>query len=256
MRTNRETLYMQNTNANKRAPTARELVAAKRAQAPTAPPAPAPSTAVAVKSNQDYRSRYLDEVAPASIVGRMVKFSKQGTFITPDDEQELSEDAEFVALCDQTLIGWVKFNGPGEPPDREMGLLYDNYVMPPREALGDLDETQWPEGLDGKPGDVWQHHQYLPLQSTDTSEMFTFVTASKTGRRAVGNLLRHYDRMQKTCPGEFPVVRLRTGGFEHKDSRVGHVFTPVFVVCGRQPSDSTAKPDTSTGAFLNDEIGF
>ena len=61
--------------------------------------------------------------------------------------------------------------------------------------------------------------------------------SSKTGRRAVGNLLRHYDRMQRTHPEEFPVIRLRTGGFQHKDDRVGFVRTPVLVVCGRSPKD-------------------
>ena len=52
----------------------------------------------------------------------------------------------------------------------------------------------------------------------DTDEFFTFTTSSRTGRRAVGNLLRHYDRMQRANPDEYPVVRLKQGGFEHKDS--------------------------------------
>lgn len=119
---------------------------------------------------------------------------------------------------------------------------------------GDLDESQWDEGLDGRPADPWQHHQYLVLQDTETQELFTFVTSSQTGRRAVGNLLRHFDRTQKTKPDELPVVKLRTGGFQHKDSRVGFVTTPVFVVCGRTSRDSAAKPDTSTAGYLNDDI--
>jgi hypothetical protein len=32
------------------------------------------------------------------------------------------------------------------------------------------------------------------------------------------------------------------------------VDVPVFVVVGRAPRDSAAKPDTSIGAYLNDEI--
>ena len=135
-----------------------------------------------------------------------------------------------------------------------MGLLYDGFVMPARESLGDLDQKHWELGLDGQPADPWQHQMYLVLQHTETLELFTFVTSSKTGRRAVGNLLRHYDRMHKTHPGELPVVRLRTGGFQHKDARVGFVSTPVFVVCGRRPADSVAKPDTSTAAFIDDKL--
>ena len=116
--------------------------------------------------------------------------------------------------------------------------------------------ASWEDGLDGKPADPWQHHQYLVLQDTKTQELFTFVTSSPTGRRAVGKLLRHFNRTQKTHPDELPVVRLRTGGFQHKDRRVGWVSTPIFVVCGRTSRNSAAKPDTSTEAFLDDEIPF
>ena len=80
------------------------------------------------------------------------------------------------------------------------------------------------------------------------------MTSSKTGRRAVGNLLRHYDRLRRSNTDEVPVVRLRTGGFKHKDDRVGWVTTPVFVVFGKTSRDSAAKPDTSTEAILNDKI--
>jgi hypothetical protein len=136
-------------------------------------PAKPKSTAVA-KPNGDYVSRYLDEVAPTNIVGRMIKFSKDGKFVTPDDDGEISEDQDFVCLADETLVGFVKFNGPGEPPDREMGLLYDpGFVMPERDALGDNDQSQWEEGLDGKPADPWQHHMYLVLQQADSRELYT-----------------------------------------------------------------------------------
>jgi hypothetical protein len=138
-----------------------------------------------------------------------------------------------------------------------MGLLYDGFSMPPRSTLGDLDEKEWDEGLDGKPADPWQHHQYLVLQDTKTLEMFTFVTSSKTGRRAVVDLLRHYDRTRKVHPDELPVVRLRTGGFNHKDERIGWVNTPVFLIVGKTSRDSiTTPPDTNTAAIINDKLPF
>ena len=252
-------------NPNSRKPTARELVAARQVKVPTASPSKPPTaastvrpqtTAVAVPDNRSYRARYLDEVAPSGIAGRLIKFDKSGKFVTNDDGSEIDEGAEFAAFCDQTVVGWQRFNGPGEPPDKVMGLLYDGFVMPPREALGDLDKKQWEMGLDGEPQDRWQHAQMLVLQDTRTSELFTFATSSKTGRRAVGTLLKHYDRMQKTNPGELPVVRLRTGGFQHRDDRIGFVTTPRFVVVGRQPRDSVATPDTSIGASIDDAIPF
>ena len=102
------------------------------------------------------------------------------------------------------------------------------------------------------PDDPWRHQIYLVLQSTATRELYTFVTESKTGRRAGGNLFQHYDRMLRINPGEFPVVKLKTGGFPHKDERIGWVPTTVFVV-GRSARDN-AKPDTS-GEASSDERG-
>jgi len=230
--------------------------AARASSTSSLPAVKAKPVTPARQDERPYRERYLDEVAPASIGGRMVKFSREGDFVTADDGQPIVEGAEFFALCDETLVGWVKFNGVGEPPDREMGLLYDNYRMPARDTLGDLDKTKWEEGLDGNPQDPWQHHMYLPLQSTSTSELFTFATASKTGRRAVGNLLRHFQRMRKANPDEIPVIRLGKGGFAHKDERIGFVNVPVFVVVGKSPRDGVVKPDMSTAGILNDELPF
>jgi hypothetical protein len=262
-----------------RAPTARELVAAKgtRATPANAAAAKAPATAVAVRKptpvvekapdTRPYLDRYLDEVSPTTMgVGRRVKFSKDDVFVTTDDEQELPPDAEYVVLADQSLSGWLKFNGPGQPPDNRMGLTYEpGFTMVERGELGDgyfrgddgtwqVDASEWELGLDGKPDDPWKHHMYLVLQDTATSELYTFTTSSPTGRNAVGRLLKHYNRMLRSHPDTYPVIRLRTGGFNHRDERVGWVTVPLFLVCGRAPTDSAAKPDTSVGTFIDDEI--
>jgi hypothetical protein len=209
----------------------------------------------AVPENRTSVQAYLDEVAPSGIVGRMLKFNKDGKFVTPDTEEEIGEDVDFVALCDQTLVGWIRFHEDA-PPERKMGLLHDGFVMPSRESLGDMDVSKWELGLDGRPQDPWVNQIYLVLQRGDTAELYTFVTSSKTGRRAVGNLLRHYERMRTTNPGELPVVKLKKSGFDHRDTRVGWVSTPAFAVVGRAPKDSAAKPDTSVSADLNDDIPF
>ena len=219
---------------------------------------PASQTLPATPDARTNVERYLDEVAPSMIVGRMVKFSKDNKYVVNDTQEEIGPETEFIAVCDQTLVGRIKFSGEeGVPPTRVMGLLYGGFVMPPREELGDLDESRWPIGLSGLPDDPWKHQIYLVLQNVDTKEFFTFVTSSRTGRSAAGTLLRHYERMRKSHPNEFPVVRLQTGGFPHRDERVGWVTTPVFVVRGRAPADSSTRPDTSTRGDLDDEIpGF
>ena len=230
---------------------------ARIADTPANLPAKAGPTNVAIPDGRTPIQTYLDDIAPGSIVGRMIKFNKDGNFVTHDDDAVIGDDIDFVALCDQTLIGFVKFNGEGEPPDRHMGLLYDGFVMPPRETLGDTDTAKWEIGLNGEPADPWQHHISLVLERRDEShELFTFVTQSITGRRAVGNLLRHYDRTQKTDATSYPIVRLKVGGFQHRDDRVGWVKTPVIAIVGRVSKDSVAKPDSSLAADMNDEIPF
>ena len=62
--------------------------------------------------------------------------------------------------------------------------------------------------------------------------------------------------MQKTHPDQYPVVRLKIGGFNHRDDRVGWVATPVLAVVGRVPKDSAAKPDSSPTADMNDQFRF
>jgi hypothetical protein len=217
-------------------------------------PAQPTSTALALPDTITASQLYIEQNAPTSIVGRLIKFSKDGVFTTPDDGEPVSDDVDFIALCDETLVGWIKFNGKDAPPERVMGLLYSDFRMPMRDALGDTDEAQWESGLSGAPEDPWKSQACLVLQNVDTRELFTFVTTSSTGRRAVANLLRHYDRMQRTNPDEVPVVKLKQGGFNHR--KVGWVATPVFAVVGRTSRDNAAKPDTSSAADMNDEIPF
>ena len=203
-------------------------------------PAKSADIAVATPDARTDVQKYLDDIAPSGIVGRLIKFSKDGHFVFADTDEPVDEDAEFVALCDQTLIGWIRFHIDGAtPPDRVMGLLYDGFQMPARATLGDLDQSTWQAGLSGAPEDPWKHQVCAVLQLTGTGELTTFATISTTGRRAVGNLLRHYDRMQRTNPGELPVVRLRAGGFNHRDERVGWVPTPVFAIVGRSGSQNS-----------------
>lgn len=225
--------------------------------------ATAQSTVVAPPDNRGTIEQYLDLVAPSSIVGRMIKFDKNGQFVTSDDGQPIPEDDEFIALVDQILVGRIKFVEDG-PPVRvspitgrpTMGLLYGGFIPPTDDELDERDEAKWEVGLDGKPSDPWRHQHYLVLQHTDSGALYTFVTSSQTGRRAVGNLVRHFERMKTAKPGEFPVVKLRPGGFMHKDERVGFVPTPTFVVVGRAPQDSAVRPDTSLAGDMNDQLPF
>lgn len=217
-----------------------------------APQAPTP----VVPDNRTATERYVDEIAPSTIAGKLVKFSKDGQFVISETGDAIDPNADFVAMADETLIGWIRFNGQDAPPDRHQGLLYDGFVMPDRKTLGDLDPTKWELGLSGQPADPWQHQICLVLQHRATLELFTFTTSSTTGRRAIGNLLRHYDRMRRSDADNYPVVRLKPGGFNHRDERIGWVPVPTFAAVGKAPKASAAVPDTSVDADMNDSLPF
>jgi hypothetical protein len=179
----------------------------------------------------------------------MIKFDgKEGGFVRQDTEETIEGSRQFLALCRDVLVGRLKFNGPGEAPDRAMGLFYSDWVEPARETLGDLDQSKWEKGLDGLPSDPWTQQMYLPMADLETKELFTFVTSSKSGRRAVGNLLRSYDRLCRAKPDHVPVVCLRKGGFQHSDTRIGWVNVPAIVVMGSAVQDESLMPNAHAEA--------
>jgi hypothetical protein len=237
-----------------------KLDAARAAQQPGAV-AKRPATPPAAMPPDDRSpiDRYLDEIAPASFPGQLFKFDgKAGVFVLTSDGEPVDTDRDFVVLADETLIGMIRFsNEENVPPQRVQGLLYSGFVLPDRATLGDTDESEWPVGFSGAPTDPWLHQMALVLEDRATQELYTFATTSSTGRRAVGNLLKHFERLKRNYPDCYPLVRLRSGGFQHKDSRVGYVHTPVFAVVGRAPKASAAVPDGSTGADMEgDTIPF
>jgi len=126
---------------------------------PASVPAKATPTVPATNAidTRTTHQRYLDSVSPTAIVGRLIRFSKDGVFVTSDDEQPVDGDTNFYGLCDEVQIGWIKYaQEEGGETQRVAGLLYDDYELQERSSLGDDDETRWPVGLDGTtPEDPW-----------------------------------------------------------------------------------------------------
>jgi len=83
-----------------------------------------------------------------------------------------------------------------------------------------------------------------------------FNTSSITGRRAVDNLIQACDRMQRTEPNDYPIIRLRIGGFQHRDERIGWIKTPAFERCGKAPKADLTAVTTSVAGDMSDEIPF
>src|SRR4051812_48396557 len=74
---------------------------------------PAAKADVALPATRSPQQMYLDEIAPpSSLVGRAVKFDgKAGKWLFSDTGEEIDPNTDFVALCDEILIGHIRFNG-------------------------------------------------------------------------------------------------------------------------------------------------
>jgi hypothetical protein len=185
--------------------------------------------------------------------GVLFKFAKDQRFRRVVDGEEIPLGTEFTVVYDQMQVGWIKFNGKGEPPERKMGPLFQGFLPPPREELGDDDQSLWEVGLSGKAADPWQQQVLLPLQAED-GELFIFGTTSITGRRAVGRVIDECRKMQRREPSDYPVIKLALSSFQHREERIGRVTVPAFVRVGKTPKTGMAAIDTSIAADMNDEI--
>ena len=175
---------------------------------------------------------------------------KKGKYQTRDGE-EIAVGTDFTCAYDAMQVGWIRFNGKGNSPERKMGPLFQGFLPPSRHSLGDLDETKWDQGPNGEPQDPWQMQMLVPLVSIDGSP-YVFTTTSITGRGAVGKLVAVCKKMRRNDPELYPVVRLATGGFQHRIPSIGFVTTPAFVVVGKAPKEGTAP--VSVEDDMNDEL--
>jgi hypothetical protein len=100
--------------------------------------------------------------------------------------------------------------------------------LPDREELGDLDQSLWQPGPDGKPRDPWQSTRFVYLLDPFSMEMLTFSTSSSGGRSAVIDLADQIKRMRGLGrAGAVPVVEL---GAKKMQTKHGLKSKPVFKI--------------------------
>jgi hypothetical protein len=160
---------------------------------------------------------------------------------------------EFTCPYTEILGGFIRLQ-KGEPAQHAMGPLFKGFRVPTRESLGENDEALWKEGLSGKPESPWKRQVLLPLVCKETGQAFVFQTTSNSGLRSVGRLMDYCRRMQQHDTEHYPVVKLKTGGFEHE--KFGFIVTPDFPVVGRAKRNGAEKPDTSVAKDMDDDLPF
>jgi len=231
-----------------------KLKAAKAANVPAVAQPAAP--ALPTIDTRTPAEIYADEICPTSIVGSLVRFDgKAGHYVVVETDEVL-DNKQFIVAVDETLAGFIRFNGEGQPPDRIQGQPYKGWIKPRRDTLGSNDPTQWPVSpLSGKPEDPWKEQVNIVLVDPVTRAFYTFATTSKTGRSGAGALLQHYNRMVRHDSDSYPVVKLTPSGYD--DKRFGWVNKPTFVIMGRTARNmAAAVPDTSVAKDMDDEIPF
>jgi hypothetical protein len=194
-------------------------------ESPTEPVAPAtPSVAPITSVSPTPPRSGFAMVAQENSMLPLMKFGKDGKW-TQDDVN--IDKSIMIAHVDQLVWQWTPWRD-GRPGDSIVGLVADmpKGLLPPRrEELGDLDSKFWERDEDGKPKEPWVYG-YCLIFEDEQGRLYRWSTTSNGGLRAIGDLCGEYDRYQARGGQGLPVVQLLTGGYQHKDRRVGWVHTP------------------------------
>ena len=162
------------------------------------------ATAVAAYGERDPFAVLADSIRPGYIIGKLLKFSK-GDYLLGEDAASVSRGTVVVAVIDQLLIGWMRWEN-AKPAEHRMVLVATGQYPPGRQELGDLDRAHWEADSNGKARDPWQYTAYLPLLA-EAGELCTFSTSSRGGLDAIGGLSRSYARHRRKAP-ELPRISL------------------------------------------------
>lgn len=180
--------------------------------------------------------QYGAATAQTGIVGSLLKFNK-GDWLAGQEEDELATGTKLVAIMDQLLIGWIRWED-NKPSQQLMGLLIEGHQPPKRATLGDTDHSQWDvDENSGQPRDPWQLTNHLILKVpgakvSDQSKLYTFATSSRGGIGAVGKLCTEFGKAMRERPNEWPVVALKSAAYDHPNKQFGRIKVPVFEVVG------------------------
>jgi hypothetical protein len=187
--------------------------------------------------------------------GELFKFDgKGGVYKRISDGGVVPEGTKCAVIYPKTQVMWVKFQGKGKPPERKGGAIFDGFVPASRESLGDTDEATWDRDMNGRPQDPWVLQIMLPMQVVDTEELLIFVASSMTSRSEADALIAQCERMRRTEPNDYPVIKLAISGFNHKDPRVGFIKTPSLPRIGKTPMSSATAVLSSLRDDMNDEL--
>jgi hypothetical protein len=199
--------------------------------------------------------------------GRLFAFNgNTGIHRTLDDDVEVPGGTEFVMFLHETKKGFIKFNGPGEPPTLKMIRIDQNVEEITRDSLGDKDETKWPI-VDGKRKDPWIEQYVIPSMRNDPGgELFVYVARGIVAMLSVESLLGRWRHNPRRQEGLVPVVKVENGTYWNKRFNADRP-KPIMTITRWVTKTGAPPPPPASLAIkqiekpslseeLNDSIGF
>jgi hypothetical protein len=206
------------------------------------------TTAPAIPAGADPLQAFADAVAPQTIVGKLLRFSK-GDWLAGEDDEAVKEGTRLVVSLDDALIGWQKWTDK-RPTDQRMVPLSASWKMQVRRELGDNDESLWERDANGNPRDPWQRVIYVPM-ADEAGDAYTFTSGSQGGIRSIGKLARAVVQGRKSHPDELPIVALTTDVYDHRE--YGRIKKPTFTIVAWGSRDIFDKAMAAAGFVSGSE---
>jgi hypothetical protein len=176
----------------------------------------------------------------------------EGVYKTPDGL--IPNGSIFVAVIPQTRIGFIRFNGPGAPPDIKMRCIAEEGDLLTRDDLpAGYEEVSGP---DGQPRSAWQEQIVVQLLDTgEAQDMFSLVARNIVSLVAVRNLLGRFRFQPKAKDGALPIIQLNIGTYLNKKFNTKKP-KPVLQLCGWTGADGQSSPPAAEKVPFNDKIDF
>ena len=187
----------------------------------------------------NYVERYVDPAADpyaafakeaGSLITGQLLTCKQGVWGIGRDEESGAPRGPLLAAQSTMMRGLCKWMAGGIV-DVRMGFVKDNYLVPHRYSLGDLDEDQWEKGPDGEPRDPWSQSYLVQLvELSPPHGTLTFSGGSYGAKLACQETCRIYSEQCPAQPDMHMVVELAVKSRPTKS--FGKIPGPWFTVQG------------------------
>ena len=201
-----------------------------------------------IAANQNLRSKFLGTLL---LYKKEAGAPKGGRFRYGEKKIDLPLGTRLIGIMGEARHGhrmWKTGQIVGEAIYKVIDVPYLN-----RNALGDLDEDNWPiSEMSGKQEDPWQHYVYLPLATLDGKTFYTFSAKSYYGREAFYDLGDRYKTSGRQHVGQYPIIELGSEIIPSK--KYGEIPAPTFTIVGWTNRPTLALTDESEAETANDAM--